>query len=213
MRVIRITSPHDGPAAAGYLTAERAEPLGWCSVDGPEPYHLLVSDAVVAVTTLKCYGVEAVEVTPPRPVTRSGVRWWKSWRESLPLDMYLAFRSLHHDHGKSRGSLIRIRHQGANSEPWRILADAGLDVRCEFHCDLPTGAEIHLLVPDVEKATMALERAGVSACAMDYAGPRLAQGISWWGEWEPALAYAAKVSRPVLLSFASPRVEQVPGVW
>ncbi len=48
---------------------------------------------------------------------------------------------------------------------------------------------------------------------MDYRGPRIEQGITWWGEWKPALAYADGPSGPILLSFASPRVEHVPGVW
>jgi hypothetical protein len=214
MRVIRITSPHDGAEAAGHLLAERVDPLGRCVVDGPAPHHMLVSDAGVAISALRRHGVRAVEVTPPRPVTRSGVRWWKSWREALPLRMYLEFRSLHHDHVKSPGSLIRIRDDGgASSEPWRILADAGVDIRCEFQCSLPCGPETHLLVTDAERATKALERAGVTARTMDYAGPRIDQGISWWGQWKPALTYAEAVWRPILLSFASPRVEQVPGVW
>jgi hypothetical protein len=214
MRVIRITSLHDGAEAARYLTDQRAEPLGRCSVDGPHPHHVLVADAGIAITLLGRHEVRAVEVAPPLPVTRDGVRWWKSWRESLPLEMYVEFRSLHHHHVRSRGSLIRVHDRGgASSEPWRVLADAGVDVRCEFHFNLPEGPETHLLVPDAATATTVLELGGIAATAMDYAGPRLDQGISWWGKWRPALAYAGELGRPILLSFASPRVEQVPGVW
>jgi hypothetical protein len=214
MRVIRITSTHDGAEAAACLAAEGAEPLGRCSIGGPNPHHLLVSDAGIAVTTLQNYGIQGVEVAPPLPLTRSGVRWWKCWRDALTPEVYFEFRSLHHHRVKSRGSLIRIRRNGElRSEPWRILADAGVDVRCEFSCSLPSGSELHVLVPDADMGIEALKGAGIPASVMDYAGPRLDQGIAWWGEWEPALAYAREVQRPILLSFASPRVEQVPGVW
>jgi hypothetical protein len=214
MHVIRIASSHDAAEGAAYLVAEGAEPLGRCSLDGSQPHHFLVSDAGLAITALGRHGVRAVEMTPPLPVTGTGVRWWNCWRESLPRDVYVEFRSFHHEKVRSRGSLIRIRDRGgASSEPWRILAEAGVDIRCEFHCSLPDGLEIHMLVPDARTASTALARRGIAACTMDYAGPLLGQGISWWGQWKPALAYANKVRRPLLLSFASPRVEQVPGVW
>jgi hypothetical protein len=214
MRVIQITSAHDDAEAAERLSADGAAPLGRCTIDGPAPYHLLVSDAGVALRTLHRDGIAAIEVAPPLPQTSSGVHWWKCWRGALRPNVYLEFRSLHHADVRSRGSLIRIRtNQRPRSEPWRILADAGVDVRCEFHCSLPTGPEVHVLVPDAELAAEELERAGFAACAMDYAGPTIDQGISWWGEWEPALTYANRIQRPILMSFASPRVEQVPGVW
>jgi hypothetical protein len=173
-----------------------------------------VSDAGVAIRSLLRYGIAAAEVNPPLPVTNSGILWWKSWREALPLPLYVDFASLYHERVKSRGSLVRIRiDQVPALEPWRVLADAGVDIRCEFDCSLPTGREVHVLVPDTDAAIEALQRVGVAASAMDYAGPRIDQGISWWGEWRPALAYAKRVQRPILLSFASPRVEHVPGIW
>jgi hypothetical protein len=214
MRVIQVTSAHDDAEAAARLAADGTEPLGRCSIDGPAPHHLLVSDTGVALRTLHRYGIAANEVTPPLPVTSSAVRWWKCWRDALSPNMYFEFRSLHHHKVESRGSLIRIRtDESPHSEPWRILAEAGVDVRCEFHCSLPTGPEVHALVPSAEMAAGALQRAGVAACAMDYAGPMVDQGIAWWGEWRPALSYANRIQRPILMSFASPRVEQVPGVW
>lgn len=214
MRVIRITSPQDGAQAVSRLIDEGVEPLGSCFCDCSESHLLLVPDGERAVTALRRRGVRAVEVTPPRPTTRSGIRWWKRWRESLALNVYVEFRSLHHHEVRSRGSLIRIpQDRDTHAEPWQVLADAGVDIRCEFHCSLPDGPETHLLVPDADLASAALERAGVEASPMDYLGPRIDQGVSWWGQWEPALAYAGEVQRPILLSFASPRVEQVPGVW
>jgi hypothetical protein len=180
------------------------------------PHHLLVSDPAVAISTLDRHGITAVEVTPPLPLTSEGVNWWKCWRDALPPDVYFDFRCLHHEKVRSRGALVRIRppvSERPAPEPWRILADGGVDTRCEFHCSLPSGPEVHVLVPDVDRATAVLERAGLDAAPMDYRGPRIDQGISWWGEWKPALAYAGRVGRPILMSFASPRVEHVPGVW
>jgi hypothetical protein len=214
MRVIQITSTHDDVEAAARLAADGVEPLGRCSVAGSFPHHFLVDDAAAAVRSLHRHGIAALEVTPPLPVTDHGIRWWASWRDSLPPKTYLEFRALHHDRVKSCGSLIRIRvDERPLSEPWRILADGGVDVRCESSCSLPTGREVHLLVPDPDAAIATLQRAGIAACTMDYAGPTIGQGISWLGEWKPALAYARRVERPILLSFASPRVEHVPGVW
>jgi hypothetical protein len=214
MHVIQITSQHDGAEAAARLAADEIQVLGGCSIDGPTPHHLLVGDVAAAFRTLHQHGITAIDVTPPLPVTKTGIQWWSAWRSSLPLKTYVEFRSLHHDKVKSRGALIRIRgEQPLDAEPWRILADAGVDVRCEYYCPLPTGSEIHVLVPETDTSIAALERAGVIARTMDYAGPKIDQGICWWGEWKPALAYASRVQRPILLSFASPRVEQVPGVW
>jgi hypothetical protein len=214
MRVIQITSPHDGAEAVSWLALDGPEALGACAFEGPAPHHLLVHDDAAAIRTLREHGIAAIEVSPPLPVTPAGVRWWSAWRSSLPLKTYVEFRSLHHDKVKSRGALIRVRNdERLTVEPWRILADAGIDVRCEYYCPLPTGSEIHILVPEPEASLAALERAGVAACAMDYAGPTPDHGIRWWGEWKPALTYASRVQRPLLLSFASPRVEHVPGVW
>ena len=102
---------------------------------------------------------------------------------------------------------MRTQSPGACSptEVWTL--------RCEFQCSLPSGPELHVLVPDADEATAVLEAAGITAVPMDYRGPQVDQGISWWGEWKPALAYAGRVQRPILMSFASPRVEHVPGVW
>jgi hypothetical protein len=214
MHIIQITSAEKGADPAILLTAEGTAPLGWCAIDGPSPHHLLVPDAAHAIRTLLRHGVTATKITPPLPVTKSGILWWKAWRDALPLAMYVEFRSLHHESVRSGGSLVRIQtDQTPAVEPWRVLAEAGVDIRCEFNCSLPTGREVHVLVPDPDAATLALHRAGVAAAPMDYVGPRLEQGIAWWGEWEPGLAYARRVGRPILLSFASPRVEQVPGVW
>ena len=214
MRVIRITSTHDSAQVAACLEAAGTEPLGRCSIGRRTPHHLLVADADGAVRTLRRHGIRAIEVHPPLPTTRTGVLWWKAWRETLPLQTYAEFRSLYHSEVRSRGSLIRVRTEHASrSEHWRILADAGVDIRCESYCNLPTGDEFHLLVPDADRATAALQYAGVHACKMDYAGPRSEPGVSWWGEWKPALAYARRLHRLLLLSFASPRVEQVPGIW
>jgi hypothetical protein len=214
MRVIQITSTHGEVEAAARLAAGGVKPLGRCSIDGSDPLHFLVSDADAAIRTLRRHGIAAIEITPPLPVTRVGIQWWSAWRNALPLQTYVEFGCLHHDKVKSCGSLIRIRSTGSlHSEPWRILADAGVDVRCESSCNLPTGPELHLLVPDADVATAALQRSGVTASTMDYAGPRIDQGISWWGKWGPALDYARRFERLILLSFASPRVEHVPGVW
>lgn len=216
MRVIQITSAGAHTEAAARLAAAGVEPLGGCSIAGePRPHHLLVSDAAVAIQALRRHDVGAREVRPPPPVTSSAVRWWKCWRDALAPEVYFDFRCLHHEEVKSSGSLVRVDLTGENggAEPWRVLADGGVDVRCEFRCSLPTGSELHVLVPDAERATNVLERAGVPAAPMDYRGPRLEQGVSWWGEWRPALAYAGRVERPILMSFASPRVEHVPGVW
>ena len=94
----------------------------------------------------------------------------------------------------------------------KILADLATEgVNLLAFSGFPSGRKAQLdLIPE---DSAALKRAGIAASAMDYAGPRLDQGIAWWGEWKPALAYAKEVQRPILLSFASPRVEQVPGVW
>jgi hypothetical protein len=214
MRVIQITSTHDDAEAAARLTADGAKPLGRCSIDRPAPHHLLVADVGLSIRTLHRHGIAAIEVTPPLTSTSRGIRWWRAWRDSLPLETYVEFRALHHDKVKSRGSLIRVdANESPGSEPWRILVDAGQDVRCESYCSLPAGREVHILVPDSDTAIAALRSAGLVACTMDYAGPRLDQGVSWWGKWKLALAYARRVRRLILLSFASPRVEQVPGVW
>jgi hypothetical protein len=212
MRIIQITSAHDGTLDIARL----AGVLGSCSLpDERHPHHLLVSDVATVVSTLSRHGITSVEVEPPLPVTSAGVRWWKGWRDALPPDAYFAFRCLYHEKVKSSGSLLRIRATDEDSadETWRVLAEGGVDVRCEFNCHLPSGPEVHVLVPDADCATAVLERAGITACSMDYRGPRIEQGITWWGEWKPALAYAGRTQRPILLSFASPRVEHVPGVW
>jgi hypothetical protein len=214
MRVIQITSAHDEVEASARLTADGAKPLGQCSVDGPSPLHFLVPNAKVAIRALQRHRIEAIEIIPPLPVTSSGVRWWKFWRDALPLKTYVEFGALHHDKVRSHGSLIRIRAtESPRSEPWRILANAGLDVRCESRCNRPSGPELHLLVPDSKNAIAVLHHAGITACSMDYSGPKIDQGISWWGEWKSALDYAKRLGRLILLSFASPRVEHVPGIW
>jgi hypothetical protein len=215
LRVIQITSRHDHTEAAARLAAAGDEPFGHCSTDDPVPHHLLVSDAAAAIGALRSEGIAAIEVEPPRPVTSDAVRWWRCWRDALPPSVYFDFRRLHHEDVRSRGSLIRVRHTGEESEiePWRVLAEAGVDVRCESYCSLPTGPEIHVLVPDAEGAVAALERAGADVSPMDYRCPNPEHGITWWGEWKPALAHAGRVRRLILMSFASPRVEQVPGVW
>jgi hypothetical protein len=163
MHIIQITSAEKGADPAILLTAEGTAPLGWCAIDGPSPHHLLVPDAAHAIRTLLRHGVTATEITPPLPVTKSGILWWKAWRDALPLAMYVEFRSLHHESVRSGGSLVRIQtDQTPAVEPWRVLAEAGVDIRCEFNCSLPTGREVHVLVPDPDAATLALHRAGVA---------------------------------------------------
>ena len=41
----------------------------------------------------------------------------------------------------------------------------------------------------------------------------LSEGIGWYGTWEDAVLESARSGRPIMLHFASPRCENVPGVW
>ncbi len=220
MQIVAISSMHDASEARAVLRSAGLNILGECVArfaEGPK-CHFLVSDGNLAVRALRSNGVDAENVKPPIPVTDSAVRWWKAWRLALDSDTYLTLRRLVHGHVTSKGSIIRIRKREipsnhTNLQPWSVLADYGVDVRCELHCHPPTGAEIHLLVPDADAATSILESVGFHVTDVDYKGPILESGISWWGEWKPALAFANKIQRPILMSFASPRVENVPGIW
>ncbi|MGD8328699.1 MAG: hypothetical protein PVJ49_04635 [Acidobacteriota bacterium] len=217
MKIIEISSGHALSEAVGALKAVGTAPRGACTVQavGSRSDQLLVDDAPSSIAVLAERGITARAMHPPRPVDDEGVRWWKIWREALDPDTYFDFRCQHHEEVRSVGSLIRVRREDCPDgvEPWSVLADGGVDIRCEFRCHLPTGYEVHLLVPDAAEAGAVLQRAGIPCVDADYRGPELQQGISWWGQWKPALAYAKQVRRPILMSFASPRVEQVPGVW
>jgi len=178
--------------------------------------HLfLVASAAAAVAVLRAGGVAAVEVVPPRPVTLAGVLWWKAWRAAASSRSYFALRARHHGDVNSVGSLLRVRKPDDVSEAgaWAVLADGGVDVRCEYQSHQPGGIETHFLIPDAAHARAVLDAAGIASSPCDYRRPAPGPGITWWGQWAPALAFAGQASRPVLLSFASPRVEQVPGVW
>lgn len=215
MRVLQITSAHESSDAETCLAAADLPPLGACTMRAlrRRRHHLLVRDGERSIEALRRDGITAVAMDPPPPVTKSAVVWWKNWREALAPQVYFDFRQQHHDEIRSVGSMVRVRESDSGVEPWRLLGDAGVDIRCAFHCVRPTGLEFHLLLPDSDKAIRVLKKAGIPATHMDYRGPVLDQGISWWGEWKPALAYAGRVQRPILMSFASPRVEQVPGIW
>lgn len=217
MNVLQITSMHESREAEALLVASGLQPLGTCNIRASRRRrpHLLVRDGGRCIEALGRHGVTAMVVEPPLPVSKSGVAWWKSWRDALVPNVYFDFRQQHHAEVRSFGSIVRVPESGKGGrvEPWRVLADMGVDVRCEFHCSLPSGLEIHLLVPDGDRAIRVLKQAGIPATHVDYRGPVLDPGISWWGEWKPALAYAGQVKRPILMSFASPRVEQVPGIW
>lgn len=217
MEVIRLA---DEELAEGRAVLERvsvevlAESRAACG--GVTAPQLLVGEAEPAIVALAAEGLGAERVAPPVPVTEEAILWWKSWRNVLPIEVYSELRLRHHREVPSTGAIVRLRRDEfpeVAAEPWKVLADGGVDVRCEFHCARPDGNEVHVLVPDPERALEVLGRAGFRAQPMDYEGPRVRDGISWWGEWRPALAYAGLVQRPILMSFASPRVEQVPGVW
>ncbi|MGH9164757.1 MAG: hypothetical protein ACRDZW_04490 [Acidimicrobiales bacterium] len=178
--------------------------------------HLfLVASAADGLAALGAHGVVGVVVTPPHPVTWAGVQWWKAWRAAVSARSYFALRTRHHGEVDSVGSLIRVRKSDDRSAggAWAALADGGVDVRCEYQSHQPAGIETHFLVPDAAQARAVLEAAGIACSPCDYRRPPPGPGITWWGQWAPALAFAGRVSRPLLLSFASPRVEQVPGVW
>ncbi len=38
-------------------------------------------------------------------------------------------------------------------------------------------------------------------------------GIVWYGVWEDAVAEVQRTNRPLILHFAAPRCQAVPGVW
>jgi hypothetical protein len=215
MKVLQITSAHESSDAEACLAAAGLTPLGACTMRARprRRHHLLVRDGGLSIEALHRHGITAVAMDPPPPVTTSAVVWWKNWREALGPQVYFDFRQQHHEEIRSIGSMVRVRQSDSGVEPWHLLGDAGVDIRCEFQCVLPTGLEFQLLVTDGDKAIRVLKKAGIPATHMDYRGPVLDQGISWWGEWKPALAYAGQVQRPILMSFASPRVEQVPGIW
>lgn len=203
--------------ALDVLKTSGLAPLGACTMGSPgsSRHHVLVGSARSSIAALRRRGIAAASVKPPLPMTGKGILWWQRWRDALTRETYFEFRCQHHEEVRSRGSIIRIRKDDypSGAEPCSALANGGVDVRCEFHCELPTGNEVHLLVPDAGKAAAVLKKAGFAPTDVDYRGPTLDKGISWWGEWKPALAYAGQVQRPILMSFASPRVEQVPGVW
>lgn len=221
MQVIKTSAERDPAEVRAALESAGMGVIGECDVECPElaGHHVLVADAGAAVETLADEGISAIRVKPPTPVTDCAILWWKEWKLALSDEGYDDFRLLHHEEVLSVGSIVRVREsdfpadEGSDAEPWSVLADGGVDIRCEFHCDLPTGREVHLLIPDAEKATDLLEAAGFRATPVDYEGAEVGQGIAWWGRWKPALAYAQETQRPILLSFASPRVEQVPGIW
>lgn len=218
MEVIRLACDEQvqaGRAALQWIAvqvmAESNEPC-----DGMAGTQLLVRNAAVAVEALASVGIDAARVAPPVPSSAEAILWWKAWRDVLPIEVYSNLRLRHHRELCSEGSIVRVRRDefpADAEEPWRVLADGGVDIRCEFHCALPTGMEVHVLVPDENRAVAVLGRAGFAASPVDYEGPRIRDGITWWGRWQAALAYATQVQRPILMSFASPRVEQVPGVW
>lgn len=218
MKVIEVFDEASAVVSLGVLRSAGAAVHGGCPIalSSYTGFQLLVDEPQAAVSLLEGRGVRAVWVEPPQPLDPDSILWWKQWRQAVSGETYLALRLQHHEELRSEGSLIRIPRKdfpSPEAEPWSILADAGQDVRCEFHCNLPTGPEVHLLVPDAELATKTLQSAGFKVTDVDYAGPDVKPGISWWGRWEPALAYAKETGRPILMSFASPRVEQVPGVW
>ena len=221
MQIVQVSRAEKLTEILAALKPAALELLGHCAMDrlDQSELQLLVVDASLALQALNENGIEAKAVDPPLPLTDSAILWWQQWRRALDQETYLRLREQHHPKTRSEGTIIRIHERdfpagGADTvEPWSVLADHGVDVRCEFHCDLPTGLEVHLLVPDAEKANSVLVEAGFSATDVDYQGPEVRQGISWWGQWKPALAFANKVKRPLLMSFASPRVEQVPGLW
>ena len=221
MHVIRVPFDREISEIQAVLRSSTVRILGKCNLDqaGQPERLLLVADSCSALQALNSAGIHAENVVPPIPESEAGILWWKEWRNSIDQEKYLRLREQHHPRTRSVGSIIRIhendfpKEASENIQPWQVLADSGVDLRCEFHCHLPTGLEVHMLVPDAKKASSALEAAGFTVTDVDYQGPKLEQGISWWGEWKPALDFANKIKRPVLMSFASPRVEQVPGIW
>lgn len=218
MEVIRLARDEHVEASWAVLQRAGIEVMAESDVpcDGVAGTQLLVRLAATAVQALASAGIDATPVAPPLPSAHEGILWWKAWRDALPIGVYSDLRLRHHRELSSAGSIVRVRRDefpADADEPWRVLADGGVDVRCEFHCELPTGSEVHVLVPDEERAIAVLDRAGFTASAADYEGPRVRDGITWWGKWRAALGYATRVQRPILMSFASPRVEQVPGVW
>jgi len=215
MEVVGVPADQDFQLAHVVLASIPVEVHGEC--DGDDGGHLLlVGDAPRVVATLADHAVSAVHVRPPTPDSHSGVLWWKRWRLALDPDTYGALRGPHHAEIDSVGSIVRVRQADTDhpaAQTWRVLSDGGVDVRCEYQCHLPTGLETHFLVPDDRRASAVLAAAGIPATPADYTRPGPGDGIVWWGQWEPATAFAREVQRPMLLSFASPRVEQVPGVW
>ncbi len=218
MEVIRLAGGDE--VLAGRSALERAGIETLAESDRPcggeVGTQLLVRDASAAVDVLRSAGLQATRVSPPVPNSGDAILWWKAWRDALPIEVYSQLRLRHHRELSSEGSIVRVRREefpAEAEEPWRVLADGGVDIRCEFHCALPTGMEVHVLVPDKERAVAVLAEAGFTATPVDYEGPRIRDGITWWGQWKAARDYASQVQRPILMSFASPRVEQVPGVW
>lgn len=218
MDVLELPANEDLGRIRTILNSANVPVEGECRM-GQRSYQILVPEADRAARTLIDSGISASPIQPPVPLSDSAVLWWKQWREALDPKSYEKLRMKHHDAVDSTGSLIRVPRSdfpvvdGKKLQPWEVLGENGVDIRCEFLCHLPTGVEFHLLVPDAALATKILRDKGFTVSDVDYEGPVIQRGITWWGEWNSALAYARKCQRPILMSFASPRVEQVPGVW